>query len=70
MRKEIINDLRNAVVGFGEILDFAIVYNNLCKLMDNDDEYNSAKTKEFHYWTNDKRYNYTKGKFEKMLTVK
>ena len=46
------------------------VYNNLCKLMDNDDEYNSAKTKEFHYWTNDKRYNYTKGKFEKMLTVK
>lgn len=24
MRKEVINDLRNAVVGFGEILDFAI----------------------------------------------
>ena len=46
------------------------VFENLCKIMGKDESYKNATLKEFHYWTNDKRYNYTKSKFEKMLTSK
>lgn len=46
------------------------VFENLCKIMGKDESYKNATSKEFHYWTNDKRYNYTKSKFEKMLTSK
>jgi hypothetical protein len=46
------------------------VFENLCKIMSKDESYKNATLKEFHYWTNDKRYNYTKSKFEKMLTSK
>nr|DAM83661.1 MAG TPA: hypothetical protein [Caudoviricetes sp.] len=46
------------------------VYNNLCKVIGKDEYYRDATLREFHYWTNEKRYNYTKSKFEKMLTSK
>ncbi len=46
------------------------VFENLCKIMGKDESYKNATLKEFYYWTNDKRYNYTKSKFEKMLTSK
>lgn len=46
------------------------VFENLCKIMGKDESYKNATLKEFHYWTNEKRYNYTKSKFEKMLTSK
>lgn len=46
------------------------VFENLCKIMGKDESYKNATLKEFHYWTNDKRYNYIKSKFEKMLTLK
>lgn len=46
------------------------VFGNLCKLIGKDEYYRDATLREFKYWTNDKRYNYTKSKFEKMLTSK
>ena len=46
------------------------IYNNLCKEIDKDRTYCEAKQKELFFWTTEKRYNYTKGKLETMLTTK
>ena len=46
------------------------VYNNLCKIIDDDRHYCSARQRELFFWTTEKRYNYTKGKLETMLTTK
>lgn len=46
------------------------IYNNLCKVIDSDRQYYEAKHKELFFWTTEKRYNYTKGKLETMLTTK
>ena len=46
------------------------IYNNLCKFIDSDRQYYEAKYKELSFWTTEKRYNYTKGKLETMLTTK
>ena len=46
------------------------IYNNLCKVIDSDRQYYEAKYKELSFWTTEKRYNYTKGKLETMLTTK
>ncbi|MBF1219137.1 MAG: hypothetical protein E6Z63_03415 [Fusobacterium periodonticum] len=46
------------------------IYNNLCKVIDADRNYYDAKQREIFFWTTEKRYNYTKGKLETMLTVK
>nr|DAS01994.1 MAG TPA: hypothetical protein [Caudoviricetes sp.] len=46
------------------------VYNNLCKIIDNDRNYYDARQKELFFWTTEKRYSYTKGKLETMLTAK
>ena len=46
------------------------VYNNLCKIIDADRNYYDARQKELFFWTTEKRYSYTKGKLETMLTNK
>lgn len=49
---------------------FMYIYNNLCKIIDDDREYYNARQKELFFWTTEKRYSYTKGKLETMLTTK
>lgn len=46
------------------------IYTNLCKVIDSDRQYYEARYKELFFWTTEKRYNYTKGKLETMLTTK
>ena len=46
------------------------IYKNLCKIIDTDRNYYDAKQKELFFWTTEKRYSYTKGKLETMLTTK
>ena len=49
---------------------FMYIYDNLCKVIDDDRKYYNARQKELFFWTTEKRYSYTKGKLETMLTTK
>ena len=49
---------------------FMYIYSNICKIIDSDRTYYEARQKELHFWTTEKRYNYTKSKLETMLTTK
>ena len=83
--KTVLSDKVSIFERLSEYLDFEIksdrlalrdkilmmyVYNNLCKIIDADRSYYDARQKELFFWTTEKRYNYTKGKLETMLTDK
>ena len=83
--KTVLSDKVSIFERLSEYLDFEIksdrlalrdkilmmyVYNNLCKIIDADRNYYDARQKELFFWTTEKRYNYTKGKLETMLTDK